>query len=63
MGFYMLFVSHDIASVESLCEEIVVLKDGKVVEAGVLEMVIDDPKESYTKALIESNFKNRNWRT
>lgn len=62
MGFYMLFVSHDIASVESLCDEIVVLKEGKVVEAGKLENVIKNPKESYTKALIESNFKNREWR-
>ena len=62
LGFYMLFVSHDIASVESLCEEIVVLKDGKVVEAGALNEVIENPKESYTKALIESNFKNREWR-
>jgi peptide/nickel transport system ATP-binding protein len=62
MGFYMLFVSHDIASVESLCEEIVVLKEGAVVEAGMLEDVIKNPKESYTKALIESNFKNREWR-
>lgn len=62
MGFYMLFVSHDIASVESLCDEIVVLKEGKVVESGMLADVIKNPKESYTKALIESNFKNREWR-
>lgn len=62
MGFYMLFVSHDIASVETLCEEIVVLKEGRVVESGRLETVVADPKESYTKALIESNFKNREWR-
>lgn len=63
MDFYMLFVSHDIASVESLCDEIVVLKEGKVVEAGMLESVLKNPQESYTKALIESNFKNREWRT
>ena len=62
MGFYMLFVSHDIASVEEVCEDIVVLKEGKVVEQGRLSDVVRNPKESYTKALIESNFKNREWR-
>ncbi len=62
MGFYMLFVSHDIASVETLCDEIVVLKEGAVVESGKLESVVKNPKESYTKALIESNFKKREWR-
>ena len=62
MDFYMLFVSHDIASVEELCDEIVILKEGKIVEQGRLTSVLADPKESYTKALIESNFKNRKWR-
>jgi len=62
MEFYTLFVSHDIASVEEVCEDILVLKEGRVVESGSLAEVLKEPKESYTKALIESNFKNRKWR-
>jgi peptide/nickel transport system ATP-binding protein len=62
MEFYLLFVSHDIASVEELCEAIVILKEGKIVEQGSLQAILSNPKESYTKALIESNFKNRGWR-
>jgi len=62
MGFYLLFVSHDIASVENLCEEIVVLKEGRVVESGRLDMIMKNPKHEYTKKLIDSNFRHREWR-
>ncbi|MDQ1340962.1 MAG: peptide/nickel transport system ATP-binding protein [Campylobacterota bacterium] len=62
MGFYLLFVSHDMASVENLCGEIVVLKNGSIIEFGGLENIIKNPKEEYTKSLIDSNFKYRTWR-
>lgn len=62
-GFYMLFVSHDIASVEAVCDEVVILKDGRVVESGLLADVVADPKDAYTRELIASNFKQREWRS
>lgn len=62
MGFKMLFVTHDMKSAASLCEEICVIKDGKVVEYGLLDEVIKEPKEDYTKVLIASNFSNREFR-
>jgi len=62
MGFKMLFVTHDMHSAESLCEEICVIKNGLVVESGRLEDVIEQPSSAYTKVLIESNFSHREFR-
>jgi len=61
-GFMMLFVTHDIKVAQSLCREIVVLKDGRVVEQGDAQTILNNPQESYTKQLIESNFANREFR-
>jgi peptide/nickel transport system ATP-binding protein len=61
-GFKLMFVTHDIEAVKSLCEEIAILKDGKIVERGELKELISNPKEEYTKRLIESGFKNREFR-
>ncbi len=60
--FRMLFVTHDIASAKNLCEDIYVLKSGKVVEYGKMSQVIQRPQEEYTKTLIEANFANRKFR-
>jgi len=62
MGFKMLFVTHDMKSAGSLCEEICVIKDGKVVEKGMLSEVLESPKEEYTQVLISSNFSSREFR-
>jgi peptide/nickel transport system ATP-binding protein len=62
MGFKMLFVSHDMASVENLCSEIVVLHKGKVVESGAMSSVLQNPQNAYTKELINANFKTRSFR-
>jgi ABC-type glutathione transport system ATPase component len=60
--FKMLFVTHDIVSAKSLCEEICVIRLGKVVESGRMYDVLKYPKEEYTKTLIEANFANRDFR-
>jgi peptide/nickel transport system ATP-binding protein len=62
LGFKILFVTHDIASAQSLCEDICVIKDGRVVEFGKMSQVIQNAKNSYTKTLIEANFANREFR-
>ena len=62
MGFKMLFVTHDMHSAEALCEEICIIKNGKVVEMGDLKEIIKAPSNEYTKVLIESNFSNREFR-
>ncbi len=62
LGFKMLFVTHDMKSAESLCEDICVIKNGKVIEHGSLEQVVNRPQEEYTRVLISSNFSNREFR-
>ena len=62
MGFLILFVTHEMASAASVCDEIVVIKGGRVVEAGRAQDILRTPKEPYTKELIEANFANRNFR-
>ncbi|GFE51815.1 ABC transporter ATP-binding protein [Roseobacter cerasinus] len=52
MGLTYLFVSHDLAVVKLLCDEVVVLRQGQIEEAGPAEDVLRSPKADYTKALL-----------
>jgi len=60
--FKLMFVTHDIESVENLCEEIAIIKDGKIIESGDMKSVLESPQEDYTKQLIDAGFKNRRFR-
>ena len=62
MGFKVLFVTHDMNSAKSLCEDICVIKDGLLIEDGKMLDILQNPKEVYTKTLIEANFANRTFR-
>jgi len=62
MGFIIIFVSHDIESIKNVCEEIIILKDGKICEHGKTRDILQNPTHIYTKTLINSNFKNREFR-
>jgi peptide/nickel transport system ATP-binding protein len=53
-GFGCLFISHDLAVVESLAHRVVVLLGGRIVEEGTTQDVLHRPQESYTKLLISS---------
>ena len=61
-GFKMLFVTHDMNSAIFLCEDICVIKGGKIIESGVMQSVLDNPLSEYTKTLINANFANRKFR-
>ncbi|MFT7002755.1 MAG: ABC-type glutathione transport system ATPase component [Sulfurimonas sp.] len=61
-GFKMLFVTHDMNSAKAICEDICVLKNGKIVESGNMKDILELPKEEYTKTLIDANFANREFR-
>jgi len=61
-GFKILFVTHDMNAASSLCTDICVIKNGKVVESGAMESVLKKPQEDYTKILIEASFANRKFR-
>jgi peptide/nickel transport system ATP-binding protein len=49
-----LLISHDLAVVEQLCDEVAVMKNGRVVERGRSSEVFRSPKQAYTKALINA---------
>ena len=49
-----LFISHDLAVVERLCDELVVMQRGRVVERGRCERIFQAPQQPYTRALIEA---------
>lgn len=61
-GFDILFVTHDTETVEGLCEEVGIVKDGVIVEYGSTQEILHQPKEDYTKALLAAGFKNRRFR-
>lgn len=50
----ILLICHDLALVQHLCDAVLVLKDGAVVEAGKTEQVLRYPQTEYTKCLMES---------
>ena len=62
LNILILFVTHDIESIKTICENIIIIKNGKIVEKGLTKDVLDNPKEDYTKTLINSTFKNKNFR-
>ena len=50
----MLFITHDLNLARRICNRIAVMKDGKLVEIGPTEEVFGNPKEPYTRKLIEA---------
>jgi microcin C transport system ATP-binding protein len=55
-GLAYLFISHDLKVVRALAHRVVVLRHGKVVEAGDADAVFAAPKQDYTRALMEAAF-------
>jgi microcin C transport system ATP-binding protein len=51
-----LFISHDLKVVRALADEVIVMRQGKVVEQGPADRIFDEPQEAYTKALIAAAF-------
>lgn len=51
-----LFISHDLKVVKALCEEVIVMKSGRVVERGTSDYIFSDPQEDYTRALLKAAF-------
>ena len=52
LGLSYLFVSHDLHVVRLLCDHVIVMKDGKIIEEGPAHTVMNDPQKDYTKSLI-----------
>ena len=52
-----LFISHDLKVVRALSDEVVVLRDGRVVEQGPAAQIFEQPRTEYTRALIAAAFE------
>ena len=52
-----MFISHDLKVVRAVSHDIIVMKDGKIVEAGPATQIIDNPQQPYTQALMAAAFK------
>ena len=54
LNITMIFVSHDLAVVKSISDEVMVLKQGEIVEMNSAEQIFNKPNDEYTKKLISS---------
>ncbi|MBE7635261.1 dipeptide ABC transporter ATP-binding protein [Sneathiella sp. P13V-1] len=54
LGMSYIFVSHDLNVVRLLCDRVIVMNRGKIVESGDVHTVLNQPSESYTKKLISA---------
>jgi microcin C transport system ATP-binding protein len=55
-GLAYLFISHDLRVVRAMSHEVVVMKDGVVVESGPTQAIFERPREAYTRALMAAAF-------
>ena len=51
-GLTMLFVSHDLTVVRHVCDSVIVMHRGRIVEHGLIEDVYSDPRDEYTRTLL-----------
>jgi ABC-type glutathione transport system ATPase component len=54
LGFTLVLVSHDIGVVARLCDRVVVMTEGEIVEQGATRSVLDAPQHPYTRRLLSS---------
>jgi microcin C transport system ATP-binding protein len=57
-GLSYIFISHDLKVVKGLCHDIVIMKEGKIVEEGQAREIFSNPQHPYTKELLATAFEN-----
>lgn len=58
LGMAMLFISHDLLSVASLCSRIAILQHGRIIESGPTAEMFRDPRNDDTRALLQAVLRN-----
>lgn len=54
MGLTYLFISHDLAVIRRIAEEVLVMRDGRIIEAGSVDEVFTAPRNEYTRRLLDA---------
>jgi ABC-type dipeptide/oligopeptide/nickel transport system ATPase component len=57
LGLALIVVSHDLAVVAELCDEVIVMREGHVVEQGPTERILYDPQDDYTRLLLDEHHR------
>lgn len=57
LSLSMILVTHDLAVARLLSHRLYVMKDGRIVESGLSDQILDDPREPYTQLLVSSILK------
>ena len=52
LGLGILFISHDLAVIASICDKIIVMHNGDIIESGTAKDVLGNPQSKYTKSLL-----------
>ncbi|SNT03517.1 ABC transporter ATP-binding protein [Rhodococcoides kyotonense] len=55
LGLALVLVSHDLAVVAQVCDDVIVMRDGGVVEAGTAERLMNEPRHDYTRQLVDNH--------
>jgi peptide/nickel transport system ATP-binding protein len=60
LGIALLFITHDLRVAAQICDEVVVMQHGRVVEQGLAGEILTNPQQTYTKQLLEAA-PGRHW--
>ncbi len=51
-GLAYLLITHDVEVIRAMAHDVLVMKDGRIVESGPVQAVLEAPREAYTQALV-----------